>query len=90
MTGTTQAVASGVAYPVTAVVDVAPESLDQFVGTAAFTITLGATAYRVWGEGDRTGDHVRFHEKDDVGKDVRVWHVTQTEHGFAAEHVAVF
>jgi hypothetical protein len=44
----------------------------------------------VWGEGDRTGDHVRFHEKDDVGKDVRVWHVTQTEHGFAAEHVAVF
>jgi hypothetical protein len=90
MTGTTQAVASGVAYRVTSVADGTPTSLDQFVGTAEFTIALGDPTYRVCGEGDRAADHVRFHEKDDVGKDVRVWHVTQVEQGFAAEHVAVF
>jgi len=55
-----------------------------------FSIALGERMYRVCGEGERIEHHVRFHEKDDVGKDVRVWHVTQTEHGFTAEHVAVF
>jgi hypothetical protein len=90
MTGTTQPVASGVRYPVAALADGSPTSLDEFVGTVEFSIALGERMYRVCGEGERIEDHVRFHEKDDVGKDVRVWHVTQTAEGFTAEHVAAF
>lgn len=92
MTDTPQSVISGVPYPVTAVGDAAPSDLDAFLGEVTFTVDMAGHPYHVRGTGgDVGGGTIRVHEKSQVmGKDVRVWHVTQAADGFAAEHVAAF
>lgn len=91
MTDTPMSVISGVPYPVTATGDSAPTDLDAFLGETVFTLDMAGRPYVVRGTGDTVGTQVRVHEKSAVaGKDVRVWHVSQTADGFTAEHVAAF
>ena len=90
-TGTPSTVISGVPYAVTALRDGPPSSLSAFVGPTDFTIDMSGHPYVVHGTGSPLDERVRFHEKDPVmGKDVRVWHVSATDGGFTAEHVAAF
>ncbi len=91
MTDTPQSVISGVPYPVTAAGDAAPTGLDAFLGETVFTIDMAGHPYIVRGTGDALEGRVRVHEKSAVaGKDIRVWHVSQSSQGFTAEHVAAF
>ena len=91
MTDTPQSVISGVPYPVTSVGDDVPSELDAFLGETVFTIDMAGRPYVVRGTGDALEGRVRVHEKSiGAGKDIRVWHVAQTEQGFTAEHVAAF
>jgi hypothetical protein len=83
-----QSVASGKPYPVTAPPAGDAPSLDLFLGDAEFSVAGGLL---IRGHGVRHGDVVRFHEKAHLGgKDVRVWHISQREGTFIAEHVAAF
>ncbi len=92
MTSATTTVVSGVACPVTSVAGTDPTLLAQFLGETQFTVdTGGGHTYLVRGTGSSLEQQVRFHEKDEVlGRDVRVWHVSQVDGGFMAEHVAAF
>lgn len=92
MTSATHTVISGVACPVTSVAGTDPTLLAQFLGQTQFTVaTGGGQAYLVRGCGSSLEQQVRFHEKDELlGKDVRVWHVSQVDGAFVAEHVAAF
>jgi hypothetical protein len=83
-------VASGKPYPVT-VPPAGDASLDSFLGDAEFTLDSSGGPLVIQGHGVRLDDKVRFHEKDSRGgKDVRVWHISQQDGGFVAEHVAAF
>ena len=84
-------VASGKPYPITAPPAGDP-SLESFLGDAEFTLESSGGPLAIQGHGVRLDDDVvRFHEKDSLGgKDVRVWHVSQRDGGFWAEHVAAF
>jgi hypothetical protein len=87
-----QTIASGKPYPVLSPPPGPPGSLALFVGDAEFTLdgAPGAPVV-VRGHGVAHGDVVRFHQKDHIGgKDVRVWHVRQTDGGFVAEAIAAF
>ena len=87
----TQSVVSGVRCPVVSVAGTDPSLLAQFHGTTEFTVDMAGSAYLVRGCGSSLDGRVRFHEKDEVlGRDVRVWHVSQHDGGFVAEHVAAF
>lgn len=87
----TASVVSGVACPVLSVAGTDPSLLAQFLGTTEFTVDMLGTPYLVRGCGSSLEGQVRFHEKDDVlDRDVRVWHVTEVDDGFVAEHVAAF
>ena len=87
----TAAVVSGVTCPVVSVAGTDPCLLAQFHGTTEFTIDMAGTPYLVRGCGSSLDGRVRFHEKDDrLGRDVRVWHVSEVDGGFVAEHVAAF
>ena len=91
MTTTSHSVISGVAYPVESVAGRQPCLLAQFVAETEFTVDMAGEPYLVRGCGSTLDGRVRFHEKDGfLGRDVRVWHVTATEEGFTAEHVAAF
>jgi hypothetical protein len=86
-------VVSGKPYPVREVSGQAPSALDDFVGQATLVIEDGREAGRlVTGMGARSGDVVRFREKDaDGSKDVRVWRITgSSSEGFVAQHDAVY
>jgi hypothetical protein len=87
-----QSVASGKPYSVMVPPAGDSPSLDLFVGDAEFTLDGGGGApMLIRGHGVPLGDLVRFHQKDHMGgKDVRVWHVSQQDGGFVAEHVAAF
>jgi hypothetical protein len=87
---TPPSVISGRPYPVSAIGGNDPARLDDFLGEREFTIDMAGQPYAVQGVGSRLDDQVRFHEKSNHGKDVRVWHVTQAEAGFCAEHMAAF
>lgn len=54
-----------------------PADLTDFIGEGlVLTVARGGIERLVTGHGARTGDDVRFHEKDlGSGKDVRVWHI---------------
>ena len=87
----TASVVSGVACPVVSVAGTDPHLLAQFLGTTEFTVDMAGTPYLVRGCGSTLDGQVRFHEKDEVlGRDVRVWHVSEHDGGFVAEHVAAF
>ena len=91
MTDTPQSVISGVPYPVTSTGDSRPTGLDAFLGDVVFTIDMAGRPYVVRGTGDAPDGQVRVHEKSAVaGKDVRVWHLRESEQGITAEHVAAF
>ena len=87
----TSSVVSGVRCPVVSVAGTDPSLLAQFHGTTEFTVDMAGTPYLVRGCGSKLDGQVRFHEKDEVlGRDVRVWHVTEADGAFVAEHVAAF
>ena len=87
----TLSVVSGVRCPVVSVAGTDPHLLAQFHGTTEFTVDMSGAPYLVRGCGSTLDGSVRFHEKDEVlGRDVRVWHVSQVDGGFVAEHVAAF
>ncbi len=91
MTDTPQSVISGVPYPVMSAGDDVPSGLDAFLGETVFTIDMAGRPYVVRGTGDALEGQVRVHEKSVVaGKDIRVWHVSESSRGFTAEHVAAF
>ncbi|MDQ3611932.1 MAG: hypothetical protein M4D85_10075 [Actinomycetota bacterium] len=92
MNGSQHTVISGVPHRVTSVGgDEPPSALEGFLGDTEFTIDMSGTPYVVHGCGSRLDTQVRFHEKQDALRhDIRVWHVTQVDHGFVAEHVAAF
>ena len=92
MTSATHTVVSGVACPVTSVAGTDPTLLAQFLGDTQFTVdAVSGSTYLVRGCGSGLEQQVRFHEKDEVlGRDVRVWHVSQVDGAFVAEHVAAF
>ena len=86
-----QTVISGRPYPVTVPPAGDADSLDLFLDDAEFSIDLGRGPLLVRGHGTRLGEVVRFHEKDEVlGRDVRVWCVSELDGGFVAEHMAAF
>jgi hypothetical protein len=88
MTTTQHSVSPGVAYPVESVAGRDATLLAQFMGETSFTVDVSGTPCIVRGWGSPLDERVRFEEKDEVlGKDVRVWLVTETDGGFAAEHV---
>jgi hypothetical protein len=86
------ATASGVPYPVIAVGDVAPVSLDEFIGDVVFVVVKSGAQSRVHGVGYLHEGAVRFQEKaGDGGKDVRTWHIRQDGDGtFTAESATTF
>lgn len=87
----TLSVVSGVRCPVVSVAGTDPRLLAQFLGTTEFTVDMNGTPYLVRGCGSWDDAHIRFHEKDEVlGRDVRVWHVSEVDGTIAAEHVAAF
>jgi hypothetical protein len=92
MSTSTNAVVSGVSCPVSTVAGTDPVLLAQFLGETEFTVESAGEQHRVSGFGSTLDARVvRFHEKDAVlGKDVRVWHITRSGSGFAAEHIAAF
>jgi hypothetical protein len=90
MTRTPQSVVSGVPYPVTAVDGSESPSLEALVGETEFTVDVRGTAYVVQGAGNWVDERIRFHEKNGLGRDVRVWHVSAVDGGLTAEHVAAF
>lgn len=85
----TLSVVSGVRCPVVSVAGTDPSLLAQFHGPTEFTVDLAGTPYLVRGCGSSLDGQIRFSEQDEVlGRDVRVWHVSQVDGGFVAEHVA--
>ena len=90
MSDTPPSVISGQPYAVSAVGGSAPASLQDFLGERVFTVDMAGHPYVVRGVGSRLDEQVRFHEKSAHGRDVRVWHVTQADTGFCAEHIAAF
>ena len=90
MSDTPPSVISGQPYPVTDIAGSPPARLEDFLGERHFTIDMAGRPYAVQGIGSRLDEQVRFHEKSQAGKDVRVWHVTASGSGFCAEHVAAF
>ncbi len=87
----TLSVVSGVRCPVVSVAGTDPCLLAQFHGTTEFTVDMAGTPYLVRGCGSTLDGQVRFHEKDEVlGRDVRVWHVSDDDGTFVAEHVTAF
>lgn len=87
----TAAVVSGVVCPVVSVAGTDPHVLAQFHGETEFTVDMAGAPYLVRGCGSTLDGQIRFHEKDEVlGRDVRVWHVSQRDGGFVAEHIAAF
>lgn len=85
-----QSVISGKPYPVTVPPVGASPSIELFLGDAEFTIDGGGAPKLIRGHGVPLGELIRFHEKDAVGKDVRVWHVSRRDDDFVAEHIAAF
>jgi len=86
-------IVSGRSYRVVDVAGHSPDSADDFVGPAAFTLDMDGTAYQVCGVGRRVEEQVRYHEKDVAhsGKDIRVWQVSRHDDGaFYAEHAPAF
>ena len=84
-------IVSGISCPVVSVAGTDPRLLAQFLGTTEFTVDMAGTPYLVRGCGGWDDAHVRFHEKDEVlDRDVRVWHVSERDGGFVAEHIAAF
>jgi hypothetical protein len=90
---TPASIVSGRSYRVLEVAGHSPDDADDFVGSAAFTLDMDGSAYRVQGVGCRVEERVRYHEKDVAhgGKDIRVWQVSRHDDGaFYAEHAAAF
>jgi hypothetical protein len=91
MTIDTTAVISGKPYAVTTVGDGAqPTTLTDFTGDTVFHIDLDGRSHSVPGCGQQQDGLVRYHQHDPGGRDVRVWHVTPTGDGFAAEQASAF
>jgi hypothetical protein len=87
----TTSVVSGVRCPVMSVAGTDPRLLAQFLGSTEFTVDHAGEPYLVRGCGSWLDGHIRFHEKDEVlGRDVRVWHVSEFDGVVVAEHVAAF
>ena len=78
---------AGVAYPVTSVAGRDATVLAQFLAETGFTVDVDGSTCLVKGRGSPQDGQVCFHESDDLGQDVRVWHVSQVDSGFVAEHV---
>jgi hypothetical protein len=81
---------SGLPHPVVLVARRPPVELGDFVGDdVVLTLARGGEEHVVTGQGARTGDDVRFYEKDgSSGKDVRVWRIAGADGGgFTAETV---
>jgi hypothetical protein len=85
-------VPSGQPLPVLLVADVAPEAIDDFVGSElAVTIDCAGNNHLVTGDGFQRDNVVRFYEKDSSsGKDVRTWKIAPRPGGggFTAEALA--
>lgn len=81
---------SGLQHPVMLVARRPPADLADFVGDGVvLTIARSGVEHVVTGCGARTGDAVRFYEKDaGSGKDVRTWRIEGAAGGgFTAESV---
>lgn len=81
---------SGQQLPVVLVAHRPPAALADFVGQGVqLTLARTGVEHVVCGNGARSGEGVRFHEKDgSSGKDVRVWQITGIDGGgFTAETV---
>jgi hypothetical protein len=74
-------VASGKPFDVLAVHGHAPDTLDDFVGDAVFTLHWAEEDRLIAGCGVTAGETVRFIEKDvaNGGRDVRVWTIGSSE-----------
>jgi hypothetical protein len=86
-------VASGRRYHVTEVDGHHPDALSDFAGDTRLTLVRDGMSHRLIGDGNRTGDGVRFYQKDPgpADRDVRVWVITDGGDGtFLAEPVAAF
>jgi hypothetical protein len=84
---------SGLPYPIVSIDGQEPQTLDQFVGAATFTIRAGSVEVLVSGQGSPAGAEVRFQEKDEDhdGKDVRAWQIAAlAEGGFSASAASAF
>lgn len=81
---------SGQQHPVVLVQRRPPAGLADFVGQGVVvTLARAGVEHVVTGDGSRTGEAVRFYEKDlSSGKDVRTWHIAGADGGgFLAESV---
>jgi len=82
-------VSSGLVYTVTAVDGQRPRSLDDVAAATTITATLGDRSVEFDGTGSITPNGIRFHEKSDQGRDVRVWIILDDPSGtFLAEPIA--
>lgn len=75
-------VISGVPYVVVEVDGRAPDSVDALAGAAGIVVEGTTGRHVVLGQGARSDDGVRFHEKGGSGgKDVRVWNIHREPDG---------
>ncbi|WP_146149256.1 hypothetical protein [Kineococcus rhizosphaerae] len=83
-------VVSGREYSVDEVRGRPAAELEDFEGETSFHASHGPHEHDVVGFGRVEDDKALVHEKqgpDGGGRDVRVWQVTPTAQGFAAEHI---
>jgi hypothetical protein len=82
-------IVSGIGYAVEDVAGVPPRGFEDFTGEVVFHVRHGEHHHDVVGIGELSADGALVHEKmgDVGGKDVRLWQVTASGDGFAAEHI---
>ena len=79
-------------YPVSEVNGRRPEGLDEFVGSASFTVVKDGMSYRVVGTGRRSDGTIRFQQQHlgGNGQDIRAWAISDAGDHIVAEPAIAF
>lgn len=83
-----QPTAPGAPSEVTAVNDVPPTELADFVGNAQLAVDQQGDLISIVGTGTLSTDSVRFHEDETEDGTARVWQILQNGETFTAQNIS--